>query len=54
VGYETRIDLYDVKVCRDELGAVAQAIAAVAGGASDPPLDCRSAEAGERRLSVVE
>jgi hypothetical protein len=35
VGYETRIELYDVKVRRDEHPAVQQAITAVADGAGD-------------------
>ncbi len=35
MGYETRIDLYDVTVHRREQDAVANAIAAVAGGASN-------------------
>jgi hypothetical protein len=37
LGYETRIELYDVKVRRDDLEAVAEAIAAVAGGATSDP-----------------
>ncbi|HWE97941.1 MAG TPA: hypothetical protein VG269_28595 [Tepidisphaeraceae bacterium] len=36
MGYETRIDLYEVKVRANELKAVARAISAVAGGAGHP------------------